>query len=454
MKTKAICLIALALLAGFTLADGQQTATYDSLNVRVHWTFHGIREFGGLALAPDTSLWTCYPGTNTLIEIDASNPDAIDTNLYEMDSTLGSVLGIVQDTILIIMSGYYSTIRSININIDPPEIIANYTSSSLFLSSAWFLEDSLLVCLDNNSPRLLTFVNLSDPSNIDTFSTEVDPYGFTLSSDYVIMGNTLLGIRCRDLTATEPPYSPTTYITVFDISDYSNPVLDTAYEYENYTWDPSHRNCYTPSLIVDDTLLIVGANYINYDLGHLVDIFNISDPSAPILTARVGDYLTEYEKRCMAYQDGYLYAGMYIYDISGFPGNDSLVGYITGQPWEMEVFGKYLAITQATSFLILEFTAYDSTRQAISENPQPRDTWDGMFLSPNPANRFASIRLPEPMAGEIEIYNILGQRIAGKEVVSSKTDYSFDLSNYSPGLYLVTVRSGELRISKKLIVLE
>jgi len=57
MKTKAICLLALALLAGFTLADGQQTATYDSLNVRVHWTFHGIHEFSGLALAPDTSLW-------------------------------------------------------------------------------------------------------------------------------------------------------------------------------------------------------------------------------------------------------------------------------------------------------------------------------------------------------------------------------------------------------------
>jgi len=453
MKTKAICLITLALLAGFTLADGQQTATYDSLNVRVHWTFHGDGEFRGLALAPDTTLWTCYPSTTTLIEIDASNPEAIDTNFYEMDSTLGIVLGIEQDTVLIVVSSV-STIRTINIHSDPPEIIDSYTSSVARFTDRWFCKDSLLISIDNNSPRLLSFFNLSDPSNIDIFATEIDPYGYTLPKDFVIVGNTLLGITCRDLTGTEPPYSPKTYITVFDISDYSNPVLDTVYEYWNYAWDPSHRNCYTPSLIVDDTLLIVGANYIDYDVGHLVDIFNISDPSAPILTARVGDYLAEYEKRCMAYQDGYLYAGMYIYDISGFPGNDSLVGYITGQPWEIEVFGKYLAIIQATSFLILEFTEYDSTRQAISENPQPRDTWDGMFLSPNPAHRMCNVRLNSPSYGDISIYNVLGQRVAGKKVVSSKTDYSFDLSDYSPGLYLVTVRSGELRISKKMIVLE
>ncbi|MCK5833970.1 hypothetical protein KAH81_09930 [bacterium] len=55
-------------------------------------------------MAPDTTLWTCYPSTNTLIEIDASDPDAIDTNFYAIDTTIIGVKEVLDDSMLITMS--------------------------------------------------------------------------------------------------------------------------------------------------------------------------------------------------------------------------------------------------------------------------------------------------------------------------------------------------------------
>jgi len=455
MKTKAICLIALALLAGLTFADGQQTATYDSLNVRVHWTFHGIREFGGLALAPDTSLWTCYPGTNTLIEIDASNPEAIETNFYEMDSVMGCVIDVYHDSILIVYDGTetYQAMLLITINDDPPSVINRYESPYLCffgisLDRPWIVvNDSILITADMTNAYSISIFDISDPLDIDTFSTQTFIYG--RANTFSTKDSMLYSTWCS-APGTEPPFTLQTTLAVTNIADYSNPF----HEMHLYDFHP-HPTSPEVSIrsVVVDSFLFLAANYLNYDDAPLCDVYNIADPTNPIHTGYIGPHLCEYVKRCMAYQDGYLYAGMYIYDISGFPGTDSLVGYITGQPWEMEVFGKYFAIIQATSFLILEFTEYDSTRQAISENPPPRDTWDGMFLSPNPAHRMCNVRLNSPSYGDISIYNVLGQKVASERTTPFKKEYDIAVSDVPAGLYLVAFQSGSERKIKKLVIL-
>ena len=102
MKNLPLSLLALALLCGAVLADGQQT-TYDSLNVRVVWTLHAYTTygFGRLVMAEDTTLWSVYVATDTLVKIDASNPDAIDASFYAMDSLLTGVEGIIDDSLLL-----------------------------------------------------------------------------------------------------------------------------------------------------------------------------------------------------------------------------------------------------------------------------------------------------------------------------------------------------------------
>jgi len=455
MKTKAICLLALALLAGFTLADGQQAATYDSLNVRniFRWGGSGA-SLSRMALESDSTIWSCYTG-DTLVEIIATDPDNIDTNFYSVDSTINSALGIVDDSILIV-SGYQEDawLRSINIRATPPVIVANYQANEVWDSYLWrraVIFDSMLVTHDADTPLTqLVFLNLSNPTDIDTFITGFggwEDYGFRAPAEFAKKDSMLYGTWLGCLGGA--PCNWTLYISVINISDYSNPVLDTVVPFSRTYGAYSASGNDAPCIVVD-SFLIVAIN--NNECSHHCEVFDISNPMEPIYCDSFGG---NHGTGDVDYQEPYLYAGDYIYDLSGYPESDSLIAYYVGSstPHILIPNGKYYYTKNGLGFEIFEFLAWDSL-QGISTEPANRDTYEEMFLLPNPANRFANIRIPEPLAGEIEIYNILAQRIAGREVVSSKTDYSFDLSNYSPGLYLVTVRSGELRISKKLIVLE
>lgn len=453
MKTTTI-ILALALLAGLMLADGQQGQTLDSLNVRniFRWGGSGA-SLSRMALESDSTIWSCYVA-DTLVEIIASDPENIDTNFYSVDSTINAALGIVDDSILIV-SGYQEDawLRSINIRATPPEIIANYQADEVWDSYLWrraVIFDSMLVTHDADTPLTqLVFLNLSNPTDIDTFITGFEgweDYGFRAPVKFAKKDSMLYGTWLGCLGGA--PCNWTLYISVINISDYSNPVLDTVVSFSRFYGDYSASGNDAPCIVVD-SFLIVAIN--NYECSHQCEVFDISNPTQPIYYESFGGNHSSTE---IKYQDPYLYAGAYIYDLSGYPESDSLIGYYdaSGSRGFLIANGKYYYTKNGLGFEIFEFLAWDSL-QGISTEPANRDTYEEMFLLPNPANQFAKISLPEPLAGEIEIYNILGQQVAGKEVISSQMDYSFDLSDYSPGLYLVTFRSGELRISKKLVIL-
>jgi len=416
MKNTLLCLLSLALLCTPALADGQQTATYDSLNVRVHWTFLGIREFGGLAMAPDTTLWTCYPGTNTLIEVDASNPEAIDTNFYEMDSTLGAVLEVVDDSLLLIMNynlldGTY-WLRTININSSPPSIVASYTSNHLsykYYQTASRIINDMYFTMDRQSIGDLAIFDLSDPMNIDTIATAIDRG----TGKWFEIVDTFLYASYFEGEDLGGGYYHNTYkIKMINISNIHTPFYDTTLSFISATATGPTIPC--PSVIVD-TLMFVAANYYE---GPLADVYNISDPTNPVHLGEIGVHSFMYDKYVITHENGYLYSGMWIHDITDYPTDDSLVGYITGTPEYQEVSGKYIYRMQASSFTILEFYGYDTLHVYTPEiNTPPKPGIISLSAYPNPFNSAVTISIDTPVGAglrpaRVEIFDIAGRRAA------------------------------------------
>lgn len=69
---------------------------------------------------------------------------------------------------------------------------------------------------------------------------------------------------------------------------------------------------------------------------------------------------------------------------------------------------------------------------------------------PNPGNGVFNIELKNSGSAEIKIYDMLGKEISAWRTGEEK--FSFDLSNYSKGIYLMKVICGEQSESKKIII--
>ena len=408
MKTKAICLLALALLSGAAMANEKET-TYDSLNVRVVWTFHGTREFGGLAMAPDTTLWTCYPGTNTLIKIDASDPDAIDTNFYEMDSTFGIVIDIIDDSILIAVR--HEQMHSININLSPPELVATYHSSHM--SYKWGQTASRIIndmyfTMDRASIGDLAIFDLSDPFDIDTIATAIDR---GTGKWFEIIDTFLYASYFEGEDIGGGWYSNRYKIKLINISNIHNPFYDTTLSFISRVGTGPTLQC--PSVIVD-TLMFVAANYYE---GPLADVYSIADPTSPVYLGEIGVSSWMYDKYVIDYQNGYLYSGMWIHDVTGYPTTDSLVGYITDEPKFQIVNGPYIYSITGPSFGIVEFYEYDPNHVFVPEIKAPaRPSAIEISAYPNPFNSAVTIAIEgvgdgSPVPFDVEIYDVNGRKI-------------------------------------------
>jgi hypothetical protein len=459
MKTKAICLLALALLSGAAMANEKET-TYDSLNVRVVWTFHGDHRFAGLAMAPDTTLWTCYANTDTLIQIDASDPEAIDTNFYAIDTAIIGVKKVLDDSLLIAMSldGTYFHFQVININLSPPSVVASYVSPHLSNhrgNTASLIINDMYFTMDNTSIGDLAIFDLSDPFNIDTIATAIDR---GIGNWFEII-DTLLYVTYFAGSGSGELYSNTYYIRIFNISDIYNPIYDTTLSYITRGATTSVLQC--PSVIVD-TLMFVAANYYE---GPLADVYSIADPTSPVYLGEIGVSSWMYDKYVIDYQNGYLYSGMWIHDVVGYPTTDSLVGYIDGQPTSLKICGKYIYQICGDTFGITEFYEYDPNHVFVPEIKAPaRPSAIEISAYPNPFNSAVTIAVDgvgdgSPVPFDVEIYDVNGRRVAelippgppltrGEEEKSplSKGDLGGFIWQPDPslgsGVYLVRARVG------------
>jgi hypothetical protein len=410
MKKTILSLLALALLSGAAMANEKET-TYDSLNVRVVWTFHGDHRFAGLAMAPDTTLWTCYANTDTLIQIDASDPEAIDTNFYAIDTAIIGVKEVLDDSMLITISfdGTYFHFQVININLSHPSVVASYVSPHLSNhrgNTASRIINDMYFTMDNTSIGDLAIFDLSDPFNIDTIATAIDR---GIGNWFEII-DTLLYVTYFAGSGSGELYSNTYYIRIFNISDIYNPIYDTTLSYITRGATTSVLQC--PSVIVD-TLMFVAANYYE---GPLADVYSIADPTSPVYLGEIGVSSWMYDKYVIDYQNGYLYSGMWIHDVTGYPTSDSLVGYIDGTPKFQEMNGEFIYLVQASSFVILDFYEYDPNHVFVPEiKAPPKPSAFEISAYPNPFN--SSVTIAVDCRGlinqtpTVEIFDLNGRKI-------------------------------------------
>ena len=83
-------------------------------------------------------------------------------------------------------------------------------------------------------------------------------------------------------------------------------------------------------------------------------------------------------------------------------------------------------------------------------------TFDEISIYPNPASDQLFIELPsQTRATEVFLSDLQGRRILVQDAILSDDALRIDLSNFTPGLYLLEVREGrELVVSERIVVLE
>ena len=71
-------------------------------------------------------------------------------------------------------------------------------------------------------------------------------------------------------------------------------------------------------------------------------------------------------------------------------------------------------------------------------------------MYPNPTHGILNINLKNTIAADLEIHNIMGQKILERNLKSSNNKIA--LNNIAKGLYLVTIKTEKTATTKKLII--
>jgi len=108
---------------------------------------------------------------------------------------------------------------------------------------------------------------------------------------------------------------------------------------------------------------------------------------------------------------------------------------------------KYFYITT----LLIFFFAFSASAQDVRQSSKPQESTaiEGLNLYPNPVtNGKVYITSKNDLDKNIIIFNVLGKKIL-QTAVSSK---ELNLSDLSPGVYIIKISEGEATATRKLIV--
>ena len=89
---------------------------------------------------------------------------------------------------------------------------------------------------------------------------------------------------------------------------------------------------------------------------------------------------------------------------------------------------------------------YINTAVLLSTTEQSLET---MKLFPNPASDYITLNIPANDSGIVKFYNVLGQEVLSQELNSINT--KINISELDSGIYLVTIKTLEGSVTKKLI---
>ena len=85
--------------------------------------------------------------------------------------------------------------------------------------------------------------------------------------------------------------------------------------------------------------------------------------------------------------------------------------------------------------------------QLLLSNEDQNESEAAVF--PNPAMNLISIRTKDDRSGTVTIYNILGEKV--KELIITSNLSQIDISNFTSGIYLVTIKTENTSTTKKIV---
>lgn len=115
----------------------------------------------------------------------------------------------------------------------------------------------------------------------------------------------------------------------------------------------------------------------------------------------------------------------------------------------MPMIKKYLYLTLCVLFFSVASQAQENKSAFDNGNKQEQPAIEGLSIYPNPTNT-GKIYISSKSSAEkrIEIFNVLGKKVL-ETVVTSK---EVNISNLSPGVYIIKIKEGEISATRKLII--
>jgi len=233
---------------------------------------------------------------------------------------------------------------------------------------------------------------------------------------------------------------------LYDVSDPSSPVLLSTIT------DPTITYHHQGEVSSDGNYL-----YINDELSNNpnpdISVWDISDRANPV---RVSDFADQATTHNMYVIGDYAYvsyytAGLRIFDISD-PSQLVLADEYDTNPASGEgfagAFGVYpseitgnIYINDSDGVFVFGFDALASVNDA--------DSGLSFVMSPNPANNRTVLSLDDDVVTSVKVHTMLGTLLFSEDIKNGSNTYELNLSGFAAGVYFVTINESR---TKKIIV--
>lgn len=300
---------------------------------------------------------------------------------------------------------------------------------------------------DNTFGGGLHFINIQDPSNPTAAGGYADG-GYTHDTQVITYDG-----PDSDYTGKEIAFaSNADHVEIVDVTNKSNPIQIASFEYPatGYT----HQNWLTE----DRNYMLLGDEGDEFDFGFNTRtiVFNISDLDNIVLHMEYEGETSSVDHNGYVIGDKYYLAnyssGLRVVDISDIEnGNMTASSYFDSYPsnnnanydgsWNVYPFFESgnIVISGTNGFtLVRDNSSLDSSDTEL----------ENFNLYPNPAKNKLTINSKNDPLKQIEVFNVLGQRIINLNFSSSLSE-NIDISSLNTGMYLVKINN---LTTKRLIV--
>lgn len=300
---------------------------------------------------------------------------------------------------------------------------------------------------DNTFGGGLHFINIQDPSNPTAAGGYADG-GYTHDTQVITYDG-----PDSDYTGKEIAFaSNADHVEIVDVTNKSNPIQIASFEYPatGYT----HQNWLTE----DRNYMLLGDEGDEFDFGFNTRtiVFNISDLDNIVLHMEYEGETSSVDHNGYVIGDKYYLAnyssGLRVVDISDIEnGNMTASSYFDSYPsnnnanydgsWNVYPFFESgnIVISGTNGFTLVRDNSSLGSSDTELEN---------FNLYPNPAKNKLTINSKNDPLKQIEVFNVLGQRIINLNFSSSLSE-NIDISSLNTGMYLVKINN---LTTKRLIV--